>query len=87
VFQPHRGTLVLGAGGIPHRVDVYTQGITEAALHLVRRQVDEECRQLAVSSSVIQCSAWFPLLDVPVACGSPAGRGYNQQPNRWYGTG
>src|ERR1700677_478745 len=51
VLEPHCGALILGAARIPHRVDIDSQRVTETALHIVRRQIDEEYRQLAVSSS------------------------------------
>src|SRR4051812_50083973 len=43
--------MVLGALGITHRVHVHAQGVADAPLHIFRREIDEECRQLAVSSS------------------------------------
>ncbi|EUA23964.1 hypothetical protein I553_3452 [Mycobacterium xenopi 4042] len=51
VLEPRRGALILCAARVSHRVDVYSQGVTETALHIMRRQVDEERRQLAVPSS------------------------------------
>jgi hypothetical protein len=51
VFQPHRGTLVLGAPRVSHRIDIHRQGVGEATLHIVGEQIDEEYRQFAVPSS------------------------------------
>ena len=51
VFEPHGGALVLGAPRVSHRFDIDPEGLRQAALHIVRRQIDEEYRQLAVSSS------------------------------------
>jgi len=47
------------------------------------RQVDEERRQLAVSSSVVQCGAAIPLSGAVAVRGSPTGRDYNQHAKQW----
>jgi hypothetical protein len=80
VFQPHCGSLVLGAPRVPHRVDIHTEGVTEAALHIVRRQIDEEYRQLAVSSS----SSDSVLCRGSVSCSASAERAYRHyRTRRW----
>ncbi|COX92355.1 Uncharacterised protein [Mycobacterium tuberculosis] len=67
MLQPHWGAQSLGAPGVAHRVDIHRQGITEAALHIAGRQIDEEYRQRAVSSSCDEpMRACAPVSDKPM---------------------
>jgi hypothetical protein len=52
VLQPHRRALVLGPARIPHRVYVHGERVTEPALHIARRQINQKCRQLPLPSAV-----------------------------------
>jgi hypothetical protein len=49
VFEPHRRALVFGAARVSHGIDIYRERVTEPALHIARRQIDEKCRQLLVA--------------------------------------
>src|SRR5258707_11865409 len=48
VLQPHRRALVFGSAGVTHGVDVHRERVTEPALHIARRQIDEKCRQVVL---------------------------------------
>src|SRR5262249_26437773 len=84
-LQPHGGALVFGAPGVTHPVHIHTQGVTEAALHIARWQIDEEYRQLAVSShAVLRYGASSPVSD-EVARSDERSQAESRA-NRWYGT-
>ena len=48
VLEPHRRALIFSAARVAHRVDIHSERVTEPALHIARRQIDEKCRQLLV---------------------------------------